>query len=111
MQQHLPSANSVLVLGILSIVLCCCYGIVGCILAIVAIILANRDTRLFHANPGLYTESSYRNLRSGRVCAIIGVCLSALYLICIILFVVKFGLSVLLHPHEMQQRILEMQHR
>ncbi len=81
----LPNATAVLVLGILSIVLCICYGIIGLILGIIALSLAGKDLQLYNANPSAYKQSSYNNLKAGRICAIIGTVLSSLY---ILIFVV-----------------------
>ena len=64
-QKKLPNATAVLVLGIVSI----------------ALVLASRDLKEYRKNPALYEESSYKNLNAGRICAIIGVCLSALTII------------------------------
>ena len=47
MQQSLPNATVVLVLGILSIVFCCCYGILGLIPAIIALVLSKKDRALY----------------------------------------------------------------
>jgi hypothetical protein len=79
----LPNSTAVLVLGILSIVLCFCYGIIGLILGIIALSLSSKDLQRYNLNPGQYTVSSYNNLKAGRVCAIIGTVLSSLYFIII----------------------------
>lgn len=76
-KQKLPNANAVLILGILSILTCCCWGIVGLILGIVALILAKKDTKLYEENPELY--QGYSNINTGRILAIIGIILSAVY--------------------------------
>ncbi len=86
---QLPKSTPVLILGILSIVTCFCYGVIGLILGIIALVLAKGDLALYHENPDAYT--GYENLRAGRICAIIGVSLSALYLIFIILAMVFAG--------------------
>jgi len=78
-QNKLPNATAVLVLGIFSILTCCCYGVVGLALGIVALVLAKKDMKLYLESPELY--SNYGNLNIGRILAIIGVCLSAVYLI------------------------------
>ena len=78
-QNKLPNATAVLVLGIFSILTCCCYGVVGLALGIVALVLAKKDMKLYLESPELY--SNYGNLNIGRILAIIGICLSALYLI------------------------------
>ncbi len=78
-KRNLPNATAVLVLGIVSILSCCCYGIVGLIFGIVALFLAQKDMKLYKENPELYLNFS--NLNVGRILAIIGVVLSAVYLI------------------------------
>ena len=62
-KQKLPNANAVLILGILSLLGCCCYGILGVILGVVALILAKKDMELYRAQPELY--SNYSNLNTG----------------------------------------------
>ncbi|HEU4496452.1 MAG TPA: CCC motif membrane protein [Flavobacterium sp.] len=81
-KQNLPNATAVLVLGILSILTCCCFGIVGLIFGIVALLLARKDMKLYRESPELY--SNYGNLNSGRIVAIIGVVISALTMLYII---------------------------
>ncbi|RXK61614.1 DUF4190 domain-containing protein [Lacibacter luteus] len=107
-QRPLPNATIVLVLGILSIIACCFYGL-GIILGIVAIVLAAKDKKLFAAEPELYTASSLKNLNAGRVCAIIGLILSALYLILIIVMIATFGIEAMRNPDEMMRRMQELQ--
>ena len=82
-QVPIPNATGVLVLGILSIVLCICYGIVGIILGIIALVLSGKGNALYKENPSKYTLSSYNNLKAGKICAIIGTILSVLMLVII----------------------------
>ena len=103
MQHSLPNATPVLVLGILSIVTCCCYGIVGLILSIVALVLSKKDRAAYAANITLYTESSYKNLNAGRVCAIIGLILNILLILISIAFVAIFGWAALNDQEEMRK--------
>ena len=42
-KRNLPNGTAVLVLGILSIVTCCCYGFIGLTFGIIAVVLANKD--------------------------------------------------------------------
>lgn len=70
----LPNATATLVLGILSIVVCFICGIV-------ALAISNKDVALYKANPELYTEASYNNIKAGRICAIIGIALQVIGLI------------------------------
>ena len=89
MQQDLPNAVGVLVLGICSIALCWCYGIIGIACGVIALVLASKSSRMYNDNPSLYTQKSYNNLKAGRVCAIIGTCISilwAIYMVVILLF-------------------------
>ena len=90
-QQQLPNATAVLVLGIISIVGCFCYGIVGLILGIIAVVLAGKANTLYNANPTMYTEASYKNLKAGKVCGIIGLCLSAVYFLFVIVMLAIYG--------------------
>ncbi len=90
-QQQLPNATAVLVLGIISIVGCFCYGLVGLILGIIALVLAGKANTLYQQNPGNYTEASFKNLKAGKVCAIIGTCLSALYFIILVIYIAFIG--------------------
>lgn len=88
-KRKLPNATAVLVLGILSICTCCCYGIVGLILGIVALVLASKDMKLYLESPELY--SNYSNLNIGRILAIIGIALSAITLVANIYFYTVVG--------------------
>ena len=78
-KRKLPNGTTVLILGIASIITCCCYGIVGLILGIIALVLAKKDLVLYQENPELY--ANYSNLKIGRILAIIGIVLSAIYVI------------------------------
>ncbi len=91
-QQSLPNAGGILAMGIISIALCCT-SIIGLALGIIALILGNKATKLYKDNPGAYTESSYKNVNAGRICAIIGLCLSGLYLIYTIFILSIYGLA------------------
>lgn len=103
MQQALPNATIVLILGILSIVTCCCYGVIGLILGIVALILSKKDRALYAANVAYYTESSFKNLNAGRVCAIIGLILNILYLLLCIALIAMFGVATLSDQEAMKK--------
>lgn len=81
----LPNATATLVLGILSLVVCFICGIV-------ALVISNKDVALYKANPELYTESSYSNIKAGRICSIIGLSLLALGLL-IYLAIIVFAFS------------------
>ena len=96
-QRPLPNVTAILVLGILGIVFTCCYG-GGLILSIIALVLYGKDNNLYVASPALYTEASFKNAKSGSVCAIIGLSLSILYIIIIIVVIALVGIAVLSNP-------------
>lgn len=91
MKKALPNSTAVLVLGIISIVTCACYGIAGLVTGIIALILSANARKLYEENPEDYTDSSYKNMSAGRTCAIIGVSLSALYFLFIVLYFIFIG--------------------
>jgi len=97
---NLPNATAVLILGIISIVTFCCYGVVGVICGIIAIVLAGKSLQLYNGNPDQYTPTSLSNLKAGRICAIIGLTLSVLYLIFIVVLISTIGLDALKHPDQ-----------
>ena len=82
---NLPNATATLVLGILSIVVCFICGII-------ALVISNKDVNLYKANPELYSTTSYNNIKAGRICAIIGLCLQVVGLI-IYIAVIAFAVS------------------
>jgi hypothetical protein len=69
-QQPLDNATTTLVLGICSIAIC---GL-GPILGIITLILANGARKQYNANPAAYTASSWSNVKAGKICAVIGIC-------------------------------------
>ena len=93
-QQTLPNSIGALVLGILSIVFCFCYGIIGATLGIIALIMANKALKLYLASPEAYTEASYKNVKAGKICAIVGLSLSSVYIIFLIIYIGIIGAAV-----------------
>ncbi len=103
-QQQLPNATAILVLGIISIVGCFCYGLPGLVCGIIALVLSGKANALYKENPSLYTEASFKNMKAGKVCAIIGLSLSALTVIIVIIELVIFGAMLNAMPWEMMGR-------
>ena len=97
-QQPVPNSTAVLVLGIVSIIGCFCYGVVGTICAIIAIILAGNGKKLYEQNTAAYTEASYKNLKAGKICAIIGLIMSLLTILIILGAFLFIGIEGLKHP-------------
>ncbi len=97
-KQTLPNATLILVFGILSIVTCCCYGVIGLPLGIVALVLANKAKKLYLQQPEMY--EGYNNVNTGRILAIIGIILNSLYFIYAIFLIATIGMDGI---QEMQQ--------
>ncbi|MBL4663419.1 MAG: DUF4190 domain-containing protein [Flavobacteriaceae bacterium] len=101
-QQKLPNLTLILVFGIVSIVTCCCYGIIGLIFGIIAIVMAKKAAAVYLENPEQYT--GYSNVKTGKILAIIGIILSGIYVIVNIIAIATYGWSGL---QEMQQEMLQ----
>lgn len=90
--QKLPNATAVLVLGILSILTCMCYG-GGLIFGVIALFLAASDQKLYRLTPDKFTN--YQNLNVGRILAIIGLILSVLMILMMIWIISIVGMDAL----------------
>ncbi len=101
-KQKLPNSTLILVFGIVSIVTCCCYGVIGLIFGIIALVLANGAMKKYKAEPELYT--GYSSVNTGRILAIIGVVLNVIYLGYIIYIFSTIGYEGLM---EMQQEWID----
>ncbi|HEX8609440.1 MAG TPA: CCC motif membrane protein [Pedobacter sp.] len=102
-QISLPNSTPVLVLGILAILSCCCYGVPGLILGIIGLVLGNKDLALYKSNPNAYTDSSYKNSKAGRICSIIALILSAIYVLFMVAIIIFFGFAALQDPQHMKE--------
>ncbi|MFD2891256.1 CCC motif membrane protein [Flavobacterium chuncheonense] len=100
--QKLPNATAVLILGIFSILTCCCYGVIGLTLGIIGLVLANKDIKLYQQDPTLY--SNYNNLKIGRILAIIGITISTLYLVYVIVLFSTIGQEGLMDMYKEMMR-------
>jgi hypothetical protein len=101
MQVPLPNSTTVLVLGILSVVVCWCHGIVGLIMSIIALVLAGRDFALYQSNPSAYTPSSLSNLKAGKTIAIIGLVLAAAFILMLLIAILFLGVGFALMPWDL----------
>lgn len=104
-QQKLPNATAVLILGISSILTCCCYGVLGLILGGVGLYLASQDQKLYNQNPEMY--DNYSTLNTGKILSIIGIVLSCLYLVYIIVMIATVGVDALTDQDLMRERVQE----
>jgi len=64
--------------------------------------LANKATKVYLQSPELY--SGYTNVKTGKILAIIGVILNAIYLIIVIFYIATIGFIGI---EELQQEILK----
>ncbi len=99
----LPNATLVLVLGVLSLIGVCCYGLMGAVLGIIAIVLAVQDQKAYHQSPERYTLTSYNHLRMGKIFAIIGVSFSLLFLVIVVGILFTVGMNGLNDPERIQE--------
>jgi len=106
-KQTLPNSTLILVMGILSILGCCCYGIPGLIFAIIAIVLSNKATKLYMEAPENY--SGYGNVKAGKIMGIIGIVLSIVFVLIIIWGITAFGWEALQDENLLRERLEEMQ--
>jgi hypothetical protein len=89
-KRQLPNASAVLILGILSILGCCFYGIPGLILGIIAVVLGTKDKRLYNSNPDKF--SGIGNVNAGYLMGWISIIISLIFTIFIFVF---GGLAIL----------------
>ena len=72
---NVPNAVAALVLGILSIITSC--YIIGLVLGIIGLVLANKGRQAYQETPDAY--NGYGMLNAGRIMSIIGICLGGLW--------------------------------
>lgn len=107
-QQKLPNVTVILVLGIASIILCWCYGVLGLILSAVALVLAAGSKKTYLQNPENYAD--FGALKTAKVIAIIGLVLNVIFLLLMIWMVSVLGWDVIQSGDEelMRERIEEL---
>jgi uncharacterized BrkB/YihY/UPF0761 family membrane protein len=70
--------------------------------------MASSASKLYNEDPAHYTESSYKNMNAGKICAIIGLILSILFLVYMIWMISFIGWEALSNPELMQERMQEL---
>lgn len=88
--KQLPNANATLALGIISIATCWIYAVPGIVCGIIAIVLGNKDKAVYETDPAAYANS-YKNSQAGKICGIIGLSLSGLFLLYVIFVLAVIG--------------------
>ncbi|PVV59555.1 CCC motif membrane protein [Chryseobacterium sp. HMWF035] len=90
MEQKLPNAQTVLILGIISVVgTCCCTGLIGIICGLIGLSKYNKDKLLYDAAPQAYTD--FNNLNTGRILCIIGLALGSLQVLYMVYILATVG--------------------
>ncbi len=90
----LPNSQGILILGIFSLITTfCCGGIgfVGLVLGIIAVVMSSKAEQMYLANPAAYTEASYKNVNSGRICGIIGIVVNGILILAGIVYLLVLG--------------------
>lgn len=105
-RQNLPNATVSLVLGILSIVTCLCYGIIGLPLGIIAFFLGNKALKEYAEAPENFKGEG--NAKAGKITGIIGIILNAIYLLFVIWLINKIGWDAFQDPAVLQERVNEL---
>lgn len=100
-QKSLPNATASLVLGIISIVTgCFIFGIIGIITGIIGLVLSGKDKKAYAENPEMYSESSFKQSKAGRICSIIGLIIGGIALVFTLIYVVFMGAALTALPWE-----------
>jgi hypothetical protein len=82
-QQNLPGAGGILAMGIIAIPFC--LGLIGLILSIITLTNSKKAMDKYYMEPELYTESSLKQVKAGRVCAIVSLSLMGFILLLVIM--------------------------
>jgi hypothetical protein len=101
--QKTPNHTAVMILGLTAFIGCCCYGIVGVILAIIGIVLANKDLQLIQENPGVYDNS----ISTWKIVNLVALVLSVLSLLLTIWSISLVGFENINNEAEIQRIIQE----
>jgi hypothetical protein len=86
---NVPMSVPALIFGILSIVLCCFFGI-GIVFGILALVFAGKGFKAFNENPELYSKGSLGMSKAGKITGIIGLIISSIYFL-IWIFLIILG--------------------
>ncbi|MDT7832007.1 CCC motif membrane protein [Flavobacteriaceae bacterium S356] len=108
MENQTPSNGTAsLVLGILSILTCICYGILGLPLGIIAFFLGRGAEREFRKYPDTYTSAG--NGTAGKILGIIGIVLNLIMILMILWALSLIGWDALGDPDLMRERLESLQ--
>jgi hypothetical protein len=108
MENQTPSNGiAALVLGILSILTCICYGVIGLPLGIIAFFLGRGAEREFRNNQDIYISAG--NATAGKILGIIGIVLNIIMILMIVWVFNEIGWDAFGDPELMRERIEALQ--
>lgn len=87
-RETLPNAQTILIMGIISLVFA---GLIGMVLAIITLSQAKKPMEMIRQYPGRYNGES--NVKIGRVLAIISLSLFGLIILVVLIMLLVFGLA------------------
>lgn len=90
----IPYSNTILVLGILSIPTCFCYGITGIVIALIVFYLHKKAIKFYNSNPSKYKKVSFKNIKTGKICATVGIILAFIYILFVALLFISGSSSI-----------------
>jgi H+/Cl- antiporter ClcA len=105
-KQKLPNATAVLVLGILSFLTFCCYGIFGIVFGLVGYLMSRSDSKRLQENPGEYGNQNVHTV--GKILSLIGLILGVLTLIFFIWIIMKIGPENMQDEEMVRRRVEEL---
>ena len=73
--KDLEGAGGILAMGIIAIPFG--MGLIGLILSIITLTKSGKALSLYRDYPHQYTESSYKKVKAGKICAIVSLCIFA----------------------------------
>lgn len=89
----IPHCKFILTLGILSIFTSCCSnGVLGLLLSVIAIIMANKSQKEYNNNSDIYDENTLGKIKTGRTCAIIGLIMGVIIFVIAYIFLQSTGI-------------------
>ena len=103
-QQKLQNSTLILVFGIISTVLGCCYGFGG-LFGLIALFLYPKAKKQYKESPEEF--SGYGNVKMGIVLSIIGIVLAAIFWGIVIWMISTFGWETLQNQEELREAIEE----
>lgn len=105
-KEKLPNSTASLVLGIISIVFACCCSIIGSVIGVIGLVLANKAIALHNADPNMY--KGFDNAKAGKILNIIGIVLGAIMLVVGIMQIIAAGgFEAYMEEFQEQMRIIQ----